>query len=99
MIIAHVIGTVVATRKHEQLSGATIQIVQPIHPQTGGPTGQSLVALDVVGAGVGETVIVVTGSSARLSMDNPQSPVDASIVGIVDQMNVEPFSGKAFTSA
>lgn len=93
MIIAQVIGTVVATRKHDRLRGATIQVVQPFHPQTGGPSGQSLVALDVVGAGVGETVIVVTGSSARLAMDQSEAPVDAAIVGIVDQMQVEPFSG------
>ncbi len=91
MFLAHVIGTVVATRKHDHLRGATIQIVQPLQPTTKQPAGQALVAVDVVGAGVGECVIVVTGSSARLSMAQPEAPVDATIVGIVDQMSVEAF--------
>ncbi|WP_028581705.1 EutN/CcmL family microcompartment protein [Desulfogranum japonicum] len=93
MLIGQVIGTVVATRKHELLSGSSIQIVQLYSPESNTFTGKAIVALDVVGAGEGETVVVVTGSSARIAMDRENVPVDAAIVGIVDQLNVEPIKG------
>lgn len=88
MLIAKVIGTVVATRKHEQLVGSKIQVVQPLAPATEEPVGQPLVAVDAVGAGVSEIVIVVTGSSARNGMENAEAPVDATIVGIIDQLDI-----------
>ncbi|HDL53363.1 MAG TPA: ethanolamine utilization protein EutN, partial [Proteobacteria bacterium] len=56
MIIARVIGTVVATRKHENLVGSKIQVIQPLDPRTEEPQGGTLVAIDAVGAGVGERV-------------------------------------------
>jgi len=89
MLIAQVIGTVVATRKHDQLVGSKIQVVQPLKPQTQEPLGQALVAVDAVGAGVGEMVIVVTGSSARKGLEKDQAPVDATIVGIIDQLDID----------
>lgn len=89
MIIARVIGTVVATRKHENLVGSKIQIVQPLDPRTEEPQGGTLVAVDVVGAGVGERVFVVQGSGARLAVGDDKCPVDATIIGIIDELDVQ----------
>ncbi len=89
MIIAQVIGTVVATRKHEQLVGTKLQIVQPLEPQSDKPLGDTFMAIDAVGAGVGERVIVVQGSGARLAVENNQCPVDATIIGIIDRVDVD----------
>jgi microcompartment protein CcmK/EutM len=89
MLIARVTGTVVATRKHDRLIGSKIQIVQPLAPNGLSPLGESFVAVDAVGAGVDERVVVVTGSGARLAIDDERAPVDATIVGIVDQVDVE----------
>ncbi len=93
MFIGQVIGKVVATRKHDLLSGSSIQIVQLYKPESNTFSGETMVALDVVGAGEGETVVVVTGSSARYAVDRENVPVDAAIVGIVDQLNVDPIRG------
>ena len=92
MLIAKVIGTVVATRKHERLVGSKIQVVQPLVPQTEKPSGDPLVAVDAVGAGVGEIVLVVRGSGARRAVDNADCPVDATIIGIIDQIDVDASS-------
>ena len=89
MFIATVIGTVVASRKHERLVGSKIQIVQPLAPDAKTARGDSLVAVDAVGAGVGELVLVVQGSAARKALDKEDCPVDATIVGIIDQVDVE----------
>jgi ethanolamine utilization protein EutN len=89
MLMAMVIGTVVATRKHERLVGGKIQIVQPLDPRTKAAKGDSLVAVDAVGAGVGELVLVVQGSGARKALDKESCPVDATIIGIIDQVDVE----------
>ena len=89
MLIAQVIGTVVATRKHDQLVGSKIQVVQPLKPRTREPAGEPLVAVDAVGAGVSEIVIVVTGSGARRGVEAPDMPVDATIVGIIDQLDID----------
>jgi ethanolamine utilization protein EutN len=88
MRIASVIGTVVATRKHERLVGSKIQVVQPLAPETGEVAGDPLVAVDAVGAGVGERVIIVEGANARLAVDKTEAPVDATIIGIVDEIDV-----------
>lgn len=88
MIIAQIIGTVVATRKHEKLVGSKIQVIQPLDPVDETPDGSPSVAVDAVGAGVGEVVLVVTGSSARMGLDTNDGPVDATIIGIVDQMEI-----------
>jgi ethanolamine utilization protein EutN len=89
MLIAKVIGTIVATRKHTRLVGSKIQIVQPLDREGLVPKGDPLVAVDAVGAGVGELVILVRGSAARRALNDDQVPVDATIVGIIDQIDIE----------
>ena len=89
MLIARIIGTLVATRKHEQLVGTKIQILQPLEAKGEVPKGDPFVAIDAVGAGVGETVVVVRGSSARKAVENDQCPVDATIIGIIDQIDID----------
>jgi ethanolamine utilization protein EutN len=89
MLIARVIGTVVATRKHERLVGSKIQVIQPLEPNGQTPVGDPFVAVDAVGAGVGERVVVVLGSSARQAVDDDRIPVDATIIGIIDQVDIE----------
>ena len=89
MLNAQVIGTIVATRKHELLVGSKIQVVQPLECSGNKPTGDPFVAIAAVGAGVGERVVVVRGSGARLAVDNDQCPVDATIIGIIDQVDIE----------
>ena len=85
MQIATVVGTVVATRKDERLVSNKLLVVRPIDP-TGKAEGSSLVAVDTVDAGVGETVLIVSGSSARMATGMKDCPVDAVIVGIVDEV-------------
>lgn len=87
MFLAKVIGNVVSTHKDPKLQGMKLLIVQPFDPKK--QTKQtSLVAVDTVGAGGGETVLVVRGSSARRNVSD-EAPVDAAIVGIVDSMEIE----------
>ncbi|WKV10082.1 EutN/CcmL family microcompartment protein [Thermoanaerobacterium sp. CMT5567-10] len=85
MIIAKVIGTVISTRKNQNLIGNKFLIVEPIS-EMNYDNKNRVVAIDNVGAGVGEIVIVVFGSSARIGCGVPDSPVDAAIVGIVDSI-------------
>jgi len=89
MIVAKVVGNIWATRKEDTLQGMKLMIVQVVDPITR-DSGRCFVAVDQVGAGIGETVIVSTGSSARLAKLGRHSPIDAIIVGIVDQMDVPP---------
>jgi ethanolamine utilization protein EutN len=86
--LARVIGDVVATRKDEQLSGIKLLIVQPLSPDHQ-PVGRPLVAVDAVGAGVGEEVFFVRGKEASFPFYPAEPPVDAGIVGIVDHWDVE----------
>ncbi len=88
MIIAMVIGNVWATKKEDRLSGSKLMVVQRMDPATG-DSHESFVAVDCVGAGIGERVLVVLGSSARAALRNPESPVDAAIVGILDEVKAE----------
>ncbi len=83
MIIGMVIGNVWATRKEDRLNGWKLMVVQRIDAASN-EKHESFVAVDCVGAGVGERVLVVTGSSARAALRNPETPVDAAIVGILD---------------
>ena len=87
MIIARVVGTVVATRKDPRLVSNKLLIARPTDPH-GKPEGTYLVALDTVDAGVGETVLIVSGSSARMAAGMKDCPVDAAIVGIVDAIEL-----------
>ena len=88
MILGRVIGTVVATRKDEKLAGKKLLVVRTLDPETRNEEGYS-VAIDTVGAGVGETVICVSGSSARLATGMKDHPVDTAIVGIVDTIKLD----------
>lgn len=83
MIIAKVVGNIWATRKEDSLVGRKLMIVQPMRLD-GTVTGESVVAVDTIDAGIGEMVIVATGSSARKALGQEESPVDASIVAIID---------------
>jgi microcompartment protein CcmK/EutM len=87
VLLAKIIGTVVATRKDPRLVSNKLLVVRPMDPR-GKPEGSYLVAVDTVDAGVGETVLVVSGSSARLASGMKDCPVDAAIVGIVDAIEV-----------
>ena len=93
MFIARVAGSVVSTQKVSEMTGKTLFIVDPlrIHPDDHDsliPTGRTFIAVDTVGAGEGETVLIVQGSSARFTEDTKTLPVDCAIVGIVDSVQV-----------
>jgi ethanolamine utilization protein EutN len=87
MLLAKVVGTVVATRKDPRLVSNKLMVARPVDPH-GKPEGHYLVAVDTVDAGVGETVLIVSGSSARMAAGLKDCPVDAAIVGIVDTVEV-----------
>jgi microcompartment protein CcmK/EutM len=88
MQLARVVGDVVVTRKDENLVGITLLILQPLTPEREN-AGRTLVAVDPIGAGVGEEVFFVRGKEASFPFHPVEPPVDASIVGIVDHWDVE----------
>jgi microcompartment protein CcmK/EutM len=88
MILGKVAGTVVATRKDERLVSTKLLVVRPVDP-SGKAEGNYLVAVDTVDAGMGDTVLVVSGSSARMASGLKDCPVDAAIVGVVDQVDIQ----------
>ena len=93
MFIARVAGSVVSTQKVSEMTGQTLFIVDPLRINPDGqdslvPTGRTFIAVDTVGAGEGETVLIVQGSSARFTDDTKTLPVDCAIVGIVDSVQV-----------
>ncbi|HWQ34420.1 MAG TPA: EutN/CcmL family microcompartment protein [Blastocatellia bacterium] len=87
MIIGRILGTVVATRKDERLQGIKLLLVRPITLK-GEDENNYLVAVDTVGAGYREKVLVVSGSSARMAEGMKDRPVDAAIIGIIDTVEV-----------
>jgi microcompartment protein CcmK/EutM len=87
MQIAKVIGDVVVTRKDENLTGLKLLIIQPLTPQREA-AGRTLIAVDSVGAGVGEEVFFVRGKEASFPFYPVEAPVDAGIVGIVDHWTI-----------
>ncbi|MGE0361600.1 MAG: EutN/CcmL family microcompartment protein [Vicinamibacterales bacterium] len=87
MLLARIVGTVVATRKDPRLVASKLLLARPIDPH-GKVEGNHLVAVDTVDAGVGETVLIVSGSSARMAAGMKDCPVDAVVVGIVDRVDV-----------
>lgn len=96
MILARVIGNVWSTRKEEMLRGLKFLVVQPItfgYAENGRVEireyGNSLVAADKIGAGEDEIVMVASGSSARQSLENNNTPIDAIVVGIIDKETFE----------
>ncbi len=94
MFIAKVTGSVVSTQKVESMVGSKLLIVEPYrvdpddrrHLKT---TGRTFVTVDSLGAGVGEYVLITQGSSARLTPETKQLPVDAVVIGIIDTVHVE----------
>jgi len=86
MIIARILGTVVSTQKDPRLQGKKLLIVKPINLDGSDQSGY-LVAVDTVGAGFHEKVIVVGGSSARMADGNKDCPVDSAIIGVVDRID------------
>src|SRR5690349_22376129 len=94
MFLARVTGSVVATQKVASMTGRKLLTVEPLRVDPDRrdrlvSTGRTFVAVDTVGAGQGEMVLIVQGSSARLTPETDKLPVDAAIVGIVDSVNVE----------
>ena len=89
MQLAKVLGDVVASHKDRNLSGVTLLVLQPISAD-GTAVGRTLVAVDSVGAGAGETVFFVRGKEATFPFHPTEVPTDAGIVGIVDHVDVEP---------
>ena len=89
MIMGKVVGTVVATQKDSGLDGFKLQIVQSVDMRTLKTGESSLVAVDTVGAGIGEIVLCTSGSSARMTRATENRPVDAVIVAIVDSCEIE----------
>ncbi len=87
MLLAKIVGTVVATRKDPRLVSNKLMVARPVDPR-GKAEGAYLVAVDTVDAGIGETVLIVSGSSARMAAGMKDSPVDAAIVGIVDTVDI-----------
>jgi ethanolamine utilization protein EutN len=87
MLLAKVVGTVVATRKDPRLVSHKLLVARPVDPK-GKAEGSYLVAVDTVDAGVGETVLIVSGSSARMAAGMKDCPVDAAIVGIIDTVEM-----------
>jgi ethanolamine utilization protein EutN len=104
MFLAKVTGHVVATQKDKTLGGQKLLVVEPLNvqydesakPASLGNTGRAIVAIDVVGAGDGQLVLVVQGSSARMTEQTKNMPADAVIVGIVDSAV---YGGKSFFQA
>ena len=88
MIIGKVIGTIVATSKHELLVGSKILVVQAVTPEGKDIEGKLIVAVDTVGAGTGEQVILTSGPNASKACANPNMPVDAALIGIIDQIDI-----------
>jgi len=87
VLLARIVGTVVATRKDPRLTSSKLLVARPIDPR-GKTDGGYLVAVDTVDAGVGETVLLVSGSSARMASGLKDCPVDAAVVGIIDAVEV-----------
>jgi ethanolamine utilization protein EutN len=89
MQIARVVGTVVSTQKHRKFEGAKLMLVQPLNLDDT-PRGAALLAVDGVGAGVDEKVLIVQeGRAAGEALGKKGAPVDAAIVGIIDQVSVD----------
>jgi ethanolamine utilization protein EutN len=90
MLIARVVGELVATQKHASHQGRKALLVQPLNLD-GSDRGEAVVALDAVDAGVGDKVLLVTeGFSAMTSVGRPQSPIDMAVIGFIDQIELLP---------
>jgi microcompartment protein CcmK/EutM len=93
MQIARVIGTVVSTKKHRKFTGAKLLLVQPL-TLDGAPSGAELLAVDSVGAGVHEQVLIVLeGRAAGEALGQKAAPVDVAIIGIIDEVDIPKAEG------
>ena len=88
MILGRIVGTIVASRKDPRLEGMKLLIVKPITPEGADESGY-VIAVDTVDSGFRETVLIVTGSSARMAAECKDRPVDAAIVGVVDTVQLD----------
>lgn len=89
MFLAKIVGTVVATQKNQHLANNRLLVVQPVDPK-GNAMGATMVALDVVDAGEGDLVLVMKeGGSARIIFHDPKIPLQAVVVGVVDNLEVD----------
>ena len=89
MLIARVVGEIVATAKAPSHVGQKALLVQPLNLD-GSDQGETLVAMDAVDAGVGDRVLIVTeGWSAMTAVDRPNSPIDMAIIGVIDSVNID----------
>jgi microcompartment protein CcmK/EutM len=89
MILAKVVGTVVSTRKEDTLVGFKLLLVQEVEPEDESVVGEKFVAVDTLGAGISDLVLVVRGGGARVISDvHRNAPLDAAIVGIIDTVDV-----------
>ena len=90
MIVGKVVGSIVSTRKSDKLIGQKFMIVEPVHHMKAEHSQimkadlSQIVAIDIIGAGIGEYVLVAQGSAARIGCGEETAPIDAAIVGIVD---------------
>jgi ethanolamine utilization protein EutN len=92
MLIGRVVGTLVSTQKHPKLTGAKLLLVQPLTLDDQ-PKGVPVLAIDSVGAGVGEKVLyLIEGKAAQEALGRKAAPVDAAIMGIVDTITLEPVT-------
>jgi microcompartment protein CcmK/EutM len=89
MYAARIVGTVVCTQKDPRMNSLKMQVVQPVNIVTFKDEGKPAVAIDAVGAGNSEIVLVVSGSSARLTELTLNKPVDATIMAIIDYVDIE----------
>jgi microcompartment protein CcmK/EutM len=87
VLLGKVVGTVVATRKEQELEGLKLLVVRGVDLD-GKPTSTVVVAVDAIGAGIGEVVLYASGSSARQTKVTKDRPVDATVMAIVDQLEV-----------
>lgn len=94
MYVARIVGTLVCTRKVPELDGFKLLVVKKTD-LAGKAGSEAAIAVDCVGSGVGEHVLVVTGSSARMTKQTDQKPVDAAVVGVVDTITLAVPEGQA----
>jgi ethanolamine utilization protein EutN len=88
MLLARVVGNVVATQKNAKLEGSKLLLVQPVDPD-GAPRGAAVLAIDSVDAGVGDRVLLIQdGRSAQLVLGRGVAAVDAAVVGVVDHVEL-----------
>jgi ethanolamine utilization protein EutN len=90
MLIARVVGELVATQKHSSHEGCKLLLVQPLNLD-GSNRGDAIVALDAVDAGIGDRVLIATeGFSAMTAVGRPQSPIDTAVIGFIDEIELAP---------